>query len=435
MSYSWERLTGAEKDGILEAIGAGAPVPSPRVVEFNWQDRCNIDCFFCSTAGIRAGGNQLSGDRLRTLFAEMRDLGVKAVRLTGGGEPLFRKDAVELIEGLGRNGIRVADLTTNGVLLTEPVLRALYSTGCDQITVSLNAGDAESYGTMMRTSPRNFDRVLENLRIAARVKRETGAETMIRVQFLVYRENFRQIPLMRRVFLDSQADRFWFNGLYPMVPIEPLSPAETDEMLALYESVLAEDLFDSCDGFYFWESRIADRIAESTRQVFRRASLSRRAAVKWKGLFDRGERELRETASLHEFCLIGWYSTTVNANGDVVPCCVLQDRKTAVLGNLNERSLAEVWHGRRYERLRAELRELMARRGEVRDFGGACFAEEICAKKAECPNRSYYWTKDPAFRRRFHGMVERMEPPAGAPFAEASALAPERRALPVLPAR
>ncbi len=435
MSYSWERLSGAEKDRILEAIAAGSPAPPPRVVEFNWQDRCNIDCFFCSTAGMRAGGKQLSGERLRTLFDEMRDFGVRAVRLTGGGEPLFRKDAVELIEGLGRRGIRVTDLTTNGVLLTEPVLRALYSTGCDQITVSLNAGDAESYAAMMRTSPKNFDRVLENLRIAARVKRETGAETMIRVQFLVYRENFRQIPLMRRVFLDSQADRFWFNGLYPVIPIEPLSAAETDEMLALYESVLADDLFDSCDGFFFWESRIADRIAESTREVFRHASLSRRARVKWKGLFDRGERELRETASLHEFCLVGWYSATVNANGDVVPCCVLQDRKTAVLGNLNERSLSEIWHGKPYERLRTELRELMARRGEVREFGGACFAEEICAKKGECPSRSSYWTKDTAFRRQFHGMVERMEPPAGAPFEGATPLSPGPPGLPVLPAR
>ena len=434
MSYSWERLGGEEKDGILAAIAAGCPVPPPRVVEFNWQDRCNIDCFFCSTAEMRSGGNQLSGERLRALFDEMRDLGVRAVRLTGGGEPLFRKDAADLIGELGRRGIAVTDLTTNGVLLTEPVLRALFSTGCDQITISLNTGDAESYAAMMRTSPRNFDRVLENVRAAARIKAETGAPTRIRLQFLVYRENFRQMPRMYEVFLGSGADRFWFNGLYPVTPIEPLSPPEIDEMLRLYREVLSRDLFESCDGLYFWEGRIAARIEESAREVFRHASLSRRAGVKWKGLFDRGERELRDTASLHEFCLVGWYSATVNANGDVVPCCVLQDRKSAVLGNLNERTLAEVWHGEPYERLRAELRELMARRGEVSEFGGSCFVEGICAKKGECPNRSYYWTKDPDFRRRFHRMVEEMEPPDGAPFSSAGER-PFPAVLPVFPAR
>ena len=433
MSYSWERLGGTEKDGILAAIAAGSPVPPPRVVEFNWQDRCNIDCFFCSTAEVRSGGNHLSGGRLRALFDEMRDLGVRAVRLTGGGEPLFRKDAADLIGELGRRGIAITDLTTNGVLLTEPVLRELFSTGCDQITVSLNTGDAESYATMMRTSPRNFDRVLENVRAAARIKAETGAPTLIRLQFLLYRENFRQMPRMYEVFLGSGADRFWFNGLYPVTPLEPLSPAEIDEMLRLYREVLSRDLFESCDGLYFWEGRIAARIEESAREVFRHASLSRRAGVKWKELFDRGERELRDTASLHEFCLVGWYSATVNANGDVVPCCVLQDRKTAVLGNLNKQTLSEVWHGEPYERLRAELRELMARRGEVSEFGGSCFVEGICAKKGECPNRSYYWTKDPDFRRRFHRMVEGMEPPEGAPFVAAGER-PFPAVLPVFPA-
>jgi radical SAM protein with 4Fe4S-binding SPASM domain len=434
VSYSWERLSALEKDRILEGIVGGVAVAPPRVIEFNWQDRCNIDCFFCSTAEMRAAGKQLSGDRLLTLFDEMRDLGVRAVRLTGGGEPLFRKDAAELIGELGRRGIRITDLTTNGVLLTEPVVRALFSTGCDQITVSLNAGDADSYAVMMRTALLNFDRVLENVRNAARIKREMGAESTIRLQFLIYRGNFRQIPRMREVFLESGADRFWFNGLYPVTPLDPLSPGEIDEMLGLYEEVLARDLFDSCDGFFFWESRIAERIAESTRRVFRHAPLSRRARVKWKEIFGREERGLRETASLHEFCLVGWYSATVNANGDVVPCCVLQDRKTAVLGNLNEQSLSDVWFGERYGRLRGELRELMARRGAVSEFGGACFVEGICARKGECPNRSYYWTKDPEFRRSFHGVVEEMRAPEDSPFADAGALRLPA-SLPVLSAR
>ena len=63
----------------------------------------------------------------------MRTLGIRGVRLVGGGEPLFRKDCAELIGALGRRGLRINDVTTNGVLLTEPVVRALYATGCDEI--------------------------------------------------------------------------------------------------------------------------------------------------------------------------------------------------------------------------------------------------------------------------------------------------------------
>src|SRR5438105_15080883 len=101
MAYAWERLTAAEKSAILRAIPGAGPLPPPRVVEISWQDKCNIDCFFCSTSEIRAGNFEISPARLDALFDEMRDVGVRGVRLMGGGEPLFRKDAAALIEKLG----------------------------------------------------------------------------------------------------------------------------------------------------------------------------------------------------------------------------------------------------------------------------------------------------------------------------------------------
>ena len=414
MAYSWERLTPEEKEALLEGIESGTPLLPPRVVEISWQDRCNIDCFFCSTAEVRAGGFEISRERLLTLFDEMRGLGVRAARLTGGGEPLFRRDAAELIGELGKRGIRVADVTTNAVLLTEPVVRALYAAGCDEIHVSLNTADADSYAAMMQTSPRNFDRVLENVRRAARIKREMRSECRLKLQFLIYADNFRQIPAMRRVFEESEADTFWFNGLFPVRPMPAMSDADVDEMLQLYEELLAEDgagprrdPFDRFTGFSFWERDIAERIADSTRRALRRAPLPRRIGAA-AGRIRKGVAA-RRLARLHEFCLIGWYATSINANGDVVPCCILQDRKTAVLGNIRRSTLEEIWEGAEYARFRRELRAIMGNRGgEVP--AGACVVEDVCVKKELCPNRSFYWADDAPFRRRFHRLVEGLTP-------------------------
>ena len=365
MAYSWERMTEEEKGAILASI-AGAPARQPpKVVEISWQDRCNIDCFFCSTSEIRAGNFELSGERLEKLFDEMRDLGVRGVRLMGGGEPLFRKDAAALIAAIGSRGLRITDVTTNGVLLTEPVVRALYAAGCDEICVSLNAGDARSYAAMMQTTGKNFDRVVENIRAAARIKRETGSPTTLRVQFLVYKENFRQLPEMYRLFRETGADRFWLNGLYPVRPMPTMTEADVSEMLLAYEEVLAQDYFERLERFSFWEKSIAERIEDSTRKVFERAPLARRARVKLRQLADAGGRQARAVAGLHEFCLVGWYSMTLNANGDAVTCCILQDHPTAVLGSIHRSSLADIWFGEPYTRFRAELSEIMARRGEV----------------------------------------------------------------------
>ncbi len=430
MAYSWERLTAAEKAAILEGIRGGA-APAPRVVEISWQDRCNIDCFFCSTAEVRAGNFELPSARLEALFDEMKELGVRGVRLMGGGEPLFRKDAAALIGALGARGLRVTDVTTNGVLLTEPVVRALYAAGCDEICVSLNAAGPDSYAAMMQTAAKNFDRVVENVRRAAAIKRETGADCLLKVQFLVYRDNYRQLPEMLRVFRETGADRFWLNGLYPVRPMPKMTEEEIAEMLGLYETVLAEDYFDHLERFSFWEHGIAARIAAAERRVFAAAPLARRARVKLKGLLDPGARRARAAAALHEFCLVGWYSMTLNATGDAVTCCILQDHKSAVLGNVLGDTLAAVWSGPAYERFRAELREIMARRGGVESFDGACSVVGICAEKDACPNRSYYWSDDAGFREEFHRVVEAMPAPAGPPF---STLPGEPRKAPRLPA-
>ena len=108
---------------------------------------------------------------------------------------------------------------------------------------------------------------------------------------------------------------------------------------------------------------------------------------------------------------------TLNANGDAVTCCILQDHKSAVLGNIHRQSLSEIWSGEDYRRFREELTEIMARRGDVSDFSGACHVEGLCAKKGACPSRSWYWQGDVNFRRAFHTAVEGLVVPEGLPFA------------------
>ena len=74
---------------------------------------------------------------------------------------------------IGRSGIPIENITTNAVLITEEVTNILLEGRCDEIIVSLNTADAESYSRMMQTPPRNFDRVVANVRhlIAERKRR------------------------------------------------------------------------------------------------------------------------------------------------------------------------------------------------------------------------------------------------------------------------
>ena len=132
----------------------------------------------------------------------------------------------------------------------------------------MNAGDADSYATMMQTTSKNFDRVVENVRRAAAIKRQIGARCAIKVQFLVYRDNYRQLPEMYRVFRETGADAFWFNGLYPVRPMPGMDESDIERMIELYEEVLAQDYFAHLERFSFWEQPVAERIAAAERRVF-----------------------------------------------------------------------------------------------------------------------------------------------------------------------
>lgn len=53
-------------------------------------------------------------------------------------------------------------------------------------------------------------------------------------------------------------------------------------------------------------------------------------------------------------CLVSWYSTYVDAKGRVYPCCYLLNTKH-VMGNINEQSFHEIWHGEKYKNFRYQV--------------------------------------------------------------------------------
>jgi len=90
----------------------------------------------------------LTFEELTRLVGHFRDLGVEKVRITGG-EPLVRKDVVELVSQLRGAGLEELAMTTNGVLLEEHA-EGLLRAGLAQITVSLDTLSPERFAALTR---------------------------------------------------------------------------------------------------------------------------------------------------------------------------------------------------------------------------------------------------------------------------------------------
>lgn len=98
--------------------------------------RCNARCIHCSAYRRKQEGSLTTEEWCRVID-ECAALGMTDLIVTGG-EPLLREDLPVLIQRIVENEC-VADLFTNGSLLTSENLHMLKKAGCDTIFVSLDS--------------------------------------------------------------------------------------------------------------------------------------------------------------------------------------------------------------------------------------------------------------------------------------------------------
>ena len=110
-------------------------------------DRCNYRCPYCMPAELYGEDHQflprahwLTPGEIKRLVSLFLQLGVSKVRLTGG-EPLLRRDIVDIVAGLaGLSGLEDLALTTNGSRLAQRA-EDLHVAGLQRVTVSLDSLD------------------------------------------------------------------------------------------------------------------------------------------------------------------------------------------------------------------------------------------------------------------------------------------------------
>ena len=106
-------------------------------------DLCNFRCIYCTpAAGFRTmpPSEYLTQQEIFRFVRIAGRMGIYRVRLTGG-EPLLRKDIVEIVKVLKSvKTVRDLSITTNGSRL-KPFLESLKNAGLDRLNISLDSVD------------------------------------------------------------------------------------------------------------------------------------------------------------------------------------------------------------------------------------------------------------------------------------------------------
>lgn len=178
-------------------------ITAPIHVRIKPTNVCNHNCSYCSYQNSygQLGKDMQREDRIPRekmdeIIKDCAQMGVKAITFSGGGEPLLYPGLINVLADCHNQGISTAILT-NGVLLRDALLLVAMDT-CSWIRISMDGWDRESYANYRKCNPDDFDHLIKNIGIAAKVT----SKCVLGVNIIVDKENAGHIYDMVKMVHD-----------------------------------------------------------------------------------------------------------------------------------------------------------------------------------------------------------------------------------------
>jgi len=216
--------------------GDSTNLPAPIELSLDPTHLCNLKCKHCNAQRyliheqdqVPKGSKKMSGEHLRNLIDVFSDWGVRGVCQGGGGEPLMNKDVWTLpsyiaskqiiiprIEEKVENNKTVYNIreetrpmessfATNGVLINEQIAEEMMN--CRWVGVSPDSGSREVYEKVHGVD--KFDKVIDNLKLLVKKKRETGSQVDLAYKFLITPDNWVDLEKAAKIARDIGVQDF-----------------------------------------------------------------------------------------------------------------------------------------------------------------------------------------------------------------------------------
>lgn len=160
--------------------------------------RCPLACAYCSNPlELAAYDDELSTDEWRRVLREAADLGALQCHFSGG-EPLLRRDLVDLVACANELGM-YTNLVTSAMGFSRRRAEELRDAGLDHVQVSIQADEPHTSDEL--AGVRSFHRKIE----AARLVKEMGWPLTLNV--VLHRQNIDRVGALVDAADDLGADR------------------------------------------------------------------------------------------------------------------------------------------------------------------------------------------------------------------------------------
>lgn len=327
-----------------EGMLVRAPLSQLRRVYIEPTVRCNLSCRTCMrNAWDEPMGDMSPATFSRALAALAEQRGVVSCFFGGLGEPLMHPDIAEMVEQAAQVACKT-ELITNGLLLDSRLSGKLIEAGLCTLWISLDGASPEGYADVRMSDA--LCGVLQNISsYRDQHRRLKGTEPDIGVVFVAMKRNFKELPALVRQSVRLGISRYLVTNVLPYTP-------EMCREVLYRRSV---DTWTADPSPWNPSIRMPDiDVDPATSETL----------LKMRGLWPGGMADYRYRCPFVE-----QRSTSLAWDGGVSPCLALMHAHTSYLfdmqrsvqryqlGNVNDRSLTEIWRSDEYTRFRQKVEE------------------------------------------------------------------------------
>jgi pyrroloquinoline quinone biosynthesis protein E len=283
---------------------SGVEVEPPLALLAELTHRCPLRCPYCSNPlELARASGELDAASWSRVFNEAAALGVLQVHFSGG-EPLARRDLVDLVADATKAGLYV-NLITSGIRLDADRLANLVNAGLEHVQLSLQDSD-----------PASGDRVAglagaqQSKHRVARLVREAGVP--LTVNAVVHRQNLEHL----------------------------------EDIIELAETLGADRLEVAHVQYYGWALANRAALLPSREQLDRATATVEAARARLAGRLVIDYVVPDYYAHRPKSCMGGWGRRFLNVTpmGKVLPCHAAETLPGLRFPTVREASLAEIWY-------------------------------------------------------------------------------------------
>ncbi|EKD26355.1 MAG: hypothetical protein ACD_79C01242G0004 [uncultured bacterium] len=279
----------------------------PIYMEVSPSGACNHRCTYCGLDFMEYKPEFLDVEKFKKTLTEIGLIGVKSIMFAGEGEPLLHKNIAEIVKHTKKSGIDVA-FTTNGVLLNEKISKEILPY-TEWIKISITAGTRKTYAKIHQTKESDFDKVIENITNAVKIKQNENYQCSIGMQLLLLPDNYNEVELLADIGKKTGCD---------YLVVKPYSQHLMSKT-AKYKDIEYKDAKKLCEKLESYNS-------ENFKIIFRIQAMNN-----W---------NQKEKKYEHCYALPFW--SYLDSSGNVWACsCYLTDDKFN-LGNIYSQSFEEI---------------------------------------------------------------------------------------------